>query len=155
MSEERNITYNDPGFWQERIKQNHGNLMESVQNGVDWEETERGHKKIMNILLGRVLDLGCGYGRAILLLPETVTDYVGIDVCPEFIKEARKSFPDKKFILGDVRKENFKDKEFDWCLMIGIHNDEARSVARRVARKTLLLWLSKPDDYEIMEGDKI
>jgi len=152
--------FSTPEFWQKRIQENHGKLKAAVQSVDDWPRTEEGHKKIMaSHLTGKVIDLGCGYGRVIDFLPDTVTEYLGIDVCPEFIEEAKKLYPSHNFILGDFRKDlsHIKDQEFDWALIIGCYSkqtgpfrDELEKTARRVAKKTLILWLSKPEDFLIL-----
>lgn len=48
----------------------------------------------------RVLDLGCGTGR--LLAGLNPSYGVGVDFSPAMISEAQKSYPDLKFIVGDV-----------------------------------------------------
>lgn len=51
-----------------------------------------------------VLDVGCGMGELyrFLLRNEIETDYHGIDLVPEFIDQARNSFPEADFSVGDI-----------------------------------------------------
>ena len=148
-----------PEFWRNRIKENKGNLQDAVQSVSSWEKTLIGHKKILDkFVKGRVFDAGCGYGRVIEYLPETITDYVGMDITPEFIEEAKKRYPHRRFLLGDIRKTTFKNKEFDWAIAIGMANDnrpwyEMEKELIRVAKNVLLLWLSKPDAYFIFKDE--
>lgn len=59
----------------------------------------------------KVLDLGCGNGRFSKYLQET--DYTGADFSEKMIEQAKKRFPDKKFIVADVLNLPFEDNYFD------------------------------------------
>lgn len=153
--------FTDKEFWIERIKKYNGNLYDAVQvGGVQWDVIEAYHKSVFKEhLKGRVLDVGCGWGRASKLMPQTVTEYIGIDISPEFIKEAEKKFPGLMFLVGDARKLPFKDKEFDWTVAIGMGGHEESGISdffkqiksemERVSKKTMVMWLSKIGQYDI------
>jgi ubiquinone/menaquinone biosynthesis C-methylase UbiE len=66
----------------------------------------------------RVLDLGCGNGRFSQCLEKT--DYTGIDFSEELIKEAKKRFPQKRFLVANVLKLPFKEKFFDKVYSIAV-----------------------------------
>ena len=53
---------------------------------------------------GSILDLGCGYGRACAALPPHEAGYLGLDVSPIAISQARKSFPNMRFELADLTR---------------------------------------------------
>lgn len=59
-----------------------------------------------------VLDVGCGTGKAIELLPDSV-DYVGLDISERMLAVARRAFPDRAFVHGDARSVPFQDETFD------------------------------------------
>jgi ubiquinone/menaquinone biosynthesis C-methylase UbiE len=59
----------------------------------------------------KVLDLGCGNGRFSKYLQET--DYTGADFSEKMIEQAKKRFPNKKFIVANVLNLPFKDNIFD------------------------------------------
>jgi len=65
----------------------------------------------------KILDLGCGPAS---LWPELTKikniNLTGCDISPEMIKEARKYFPQNKFIVADSEKLPFKDEEFDMVI---------------------------------------
>jgi SAM-dependent methyltransferase len=61
-----------------------------------------------------VLDIGCGYGDFSHAVDNG--NYIGFDICPEMIKEARKRYPDQKFIT------EWKDETADWVIASGVFN---------------------------------
>lgn len=63
-----------------------------------WEEMEYLASKVWEG--AKVLDVGCGNGRLLQVLPPNIT-YLGIDLSGGLIREARKAHPEKKFITGD------------------------------------------------------
>jgi SAM-dependent methyltransferase len=152
--------YCDPTFWQKRIRESHGDLRNAVQNHDDWASSENGHKEIYaKLVSGKVLDAGCGYGRSYKLLPSSVTEYVGMDITPEFIARAKETYPDLKFVQGDIRKIDYPDGYFDWAITTGMAGDspfwaEAEKELRRVAKNVLKMWISKYDYYEVVKGEE-
>lgn len=48
------------------------------------------------------LDLGCGTGLLFMFYPAT-TRKVGLDISSEMIEEAKKNYPNAKFLVGDIR----------------------------------------------------
>lgn len=61
---------------------------------------------------GKILDIGCGYGRCMYILG--VKRYIGTDISDGFLKIGRKLFPSVKFIQMDARQLKFKDETFDF-----------------------------------------
>ena len=70
----------------------------------------------------RILDLACGYGRHAIELSKRGFSVVGVDITPDFIKEAEKTASaeklNAKFICSDLRDVSFKN-EFDVVLNMG------------------------------------
>jgi len=66
----------------------------------------------------KILDLGCGNGRFSQYLQKT--DYTGIDFSEEMIKEARKRFPKKKFLVGNALQLPFEKEIFDKIYSIAV-----------------------------------
>lgn len=50
----------------------------------------------------RILDVGCGNGRLLSLLPEKAVYYLGIDQSENMLALAKTNYPDKDFRLGDI-----------------------------------------------------
>jgi SAM-dependent methyltransferase len=68
----------------------------------------------------RVVDLGCGSGRALLWNRDLGADAVGIDISPYFSADARREVP---LLLGDLRRLPFADGTFTkaWSLDVLEH----------------------------------
>ncbi|RXF74453.1 class I SAM-dependent methyltransferase [Hansschlegelia zhihuaiae] len=49
-----------------------------------------------------VLDVGCGYGRVSGCFTSRKIRYLGVDVSPEAISQARDRNPDAEFVIGDL-----------------------------------------------------
>lgn len=69
-----------------------------------------------------VLDLGCGTGDFVQFLEEKniPVDYVGYDINPYLIAEAKKRFPNKHFEVKDIQLEDFP--QFDFILGQAVFN---------------------------------
>ena len=63
----------------------------------------------------RVLDLGCGPGSNASLFENA--DYLGIDINVRYVRAARKSYPNMRFEVGDVRHLSLKESGFDMILI--------------------------------------
>lgn len=110
-------------FWKERIQEAKKNnkLHYSVYIAHDrlWQKVCKTHEEIIKkeIKEGeKVLDVGCGYGR----LSPMFSNYVGVDFSPDFIQEAKSLYPDKKFIVANLKDLPFEDKEFDVGIAVSI-----------------------------------
>lgn len=69
----------------------------------------------------RVLDIGCGNGRLLQVLPQNIT-YLGVDLSRGLVREARKSYPDKKFVTGDFLTLPYSKlgKDYDFIFAIAV-----------------------------------
>ena len=87
----------------------------------------------------KILDVGCGLGNF-----SEVTDgyYTGIDMNKSFIKFAKKNYgnKNKKFMVMDAKKLNFKDKSFDKTLFISMlhffSDQDSEKVFKEINRVT-------------------
>ena len=70
----------------------------------------------------KVLDAGCGNGRLLTEFKNKNIDYLGIDFSKNLLKIAKKNYPNYKFNLADITKENtFKNlKNYDICFCIAV-----------------------------------
>lgn len=146
-------------FWKERIEkaqQEHFSVYVTTEPA--WIKIAEIHKKICDQEIGgKVLDAGCGYGRA----SEWFKDYTGVDFSPDFIEKSRSKYPNKKFVLASLKSLPFQDKEFDWVVCVSIramirnyqgheHWEEMEKELRRVGKKILILEYTEPERYEII-----
>ncbi len=112
-----------------------------------------------------VLDLGCGNGRFSKYLEKT--NYVGVDFSKEMIVEAKKRFPNKKFLVGDVLNLPFEKERFDKVYSIAmihqIPSDEYRLKAMKEIRRVLkeggrvflTVWnVKREEDYKKVPSDE-
>lgn len=79
----------------------------------------------------RILDIGCGPGIILSYLPEC--DYLGFDLSPRYIEQARRRFPNARFVCERVSHFSLaNEKSFDVVLALGIvhhlENAEARQL---------------------------
>jgi len=157
---------NDPDFWKERLDDVYKIFGGKIHNSVFvtlpdlWENICIRHKKIFQeICSGKILDAACGYGRLSEWIKEG-DEYTGVDFAPAFIDKARELYPDKRFILCDVKHLPFKDGEFDWAVCVSLKAmiqkedfegswEEMEKELKRVAKKVLILEYSF-QNYEIL-----
>ncbi len=66
----------------------------------------------------RILDIGCGPGQFLQLMPEEA-DLHGIDISEAMIREANKNVPNAQYQVGDFLKLDFQKESFDLIYCIG------------------------------------
>ena len=67
----------------------------------------------------RILDIGCGPGQMLRLMPET--DYVGYDLDPGYVAAARRRFGDRAaFHCADATKVELDGARFDAVVAMGL-----------------------------------
>lgn len=162
--QEISAQFDHPHFWRQRIEEAGGNYLDAIQGGVDWDKVKECQKELFEKFLhGKVLDAGCGIGRTIEIMPDDVTKFIGIDISPDFIEEAKRRYPEGDFRVMNAKKTTFKDNEFDWVVAAGMgghpkdpHSDfftELKGELIRIGRSVIFLWLSKPTEFNIYHND--
>ena len=152
-----------PQFWEQRIKEaaegRDSRCIFYQATPYVWDEIDKAHKKIIQENVnGKVLDAGCGLGR----ISEWINgEYIGVDLMPFFIEKARILYPEREFLVADLRKLPFKDKEFDWAICLSIKGMMIRDLGKeewqkmetelkRVSKKILILDYNNPEQCEIL-----
>ena len=75
----------------------------------------------------RVLDVGCGNGRLLEVLPDNKIEYLGLDNSAELVKIASQNYPTQKFLVADILKlESVKEissgtYDYVFCLAVLQH----------------------------------
>ena len=117
----------DPAFWRKRLEE--GGPRSAVFHCTDaeWERHEKRHRAILDRVIGpseSVLDLGCGYGRLIdLMPPRWQGPYLGVDLSPDLIKVASEKYPDRAFCVANIAKPEFWRScagDFDWVIAVSL-----------------------------------
>jgi SAM-dependent methyltransferase len=103
-------------------------------------------------LTSRILDYGCGYGRALGLLRENgYTNLIGVDPAPAMISAARQKFPEISFdTFDEYQRINLPDTSVDAVLLFTVltcvpTNEGQRAIIAeiiRVLRPGGLLYIS-------------
>ena len=87
-----------------------------------------------------ILDVGCGFGDIIPYISAKAKkfEYLGIDITPEFIREAKKLYLGHKFIVGNYFAKPLKEN-FDIIICSGALNANVRDNLdfRKKAIKTM------------------
>jgi len=87
-----------------------------------------------------ILDVGCGFGGIIpyISAKEENFNYTGVDIVPEFIRQAKKLHPSHKFAIRDYFENPLK-KNFDIVLSVGTLNSNLKDnlIFRKKAIKTM------------------
>jgi SAM-dependent methyltransferase len=65
---------------------------------------------------GKILDIGCGYGRTTKPLFDMGYDIVGIDIVPKMIEDVKKENPQIDFRIMSATNLYFPDNYFDYIL---------------------------------------
>jgi len=74
-----------------------------------------------------ILDVGCGFGEFYYWLVERgvqLKDYVGIDLHPDVIRQAREAHPELKLSCTDILENDFQPDELDYVIASGLFNVE-------------------------------
>jgi SAM-dependent methyltransferase len=92
---------------------------------------------------GRILDIGCGHGRACRHLGVEGFEAVGIELDSDTLREGRLSDRDSgsvpEFVLADGRRLCFRDSSFDYAI----------SLASTLSEKHRL-WMSREDRVSLI-----
>lgn len=75
-------------------------------------------KRALELVKGRVLDVGCGAGRHSLYLQEKGFDVLGIDISPLAIKVCKLRGLKKAEVMS-IEEVNFQPNSFDTIIMMG------------------------------------
>lgn len=98
----------DPSYWKERLeaaKELHQSVFLCPK--ARWDAIEEAHRKVLAEHIqpnDRIVDLGCGYGRVVGLLPASWQgDYLGVDQSPDLLAVAEKHFPARYMDHGSIQ----------------------------------------------------
>lgn len=158
----------NPEYWSVRNTTEKGHRRIYKCDPAYWEKVENVHREILKEEVKQddsILDIGCGWGRLLTLLPEGWEGaYLGIDLCREFVQEARRNNPGRPFIVGDaIDVMTSYTYVYDVAVLISIipmlvrnvgtdYADKLLESVRRRAKKVLLLEYDPNDFGTYLEG---
>jgi SAM-dependent methyltransferase len=105
----------------------------------DWSALEQ---RVIELVKGRVLDIGCGAGRHALYLQQKGFDVTGIDNSPGAIKVCKLRGLKKAFVRPIADVDKFKPNSFDTIIMLGNNfglfgsAEEAKTILAKMSRIT-------------------
>jgi ubiquinone/menaquinone biosynthesis C-methylase UbiE len=96
----------------------------------------------------KVLDVGTGPGQFFELLKNKQIDYTGIDSSKTLIFQARKKYPQARFIVADAMNLRFKKEDFDLIFSFAfLHHIPSKSLRLKFLKN--IYKLLKPKRYFI------
>ena len=90
---------------------------------------------------GRVLDIGCGYGRDYHFFRDAGYDYVGLDSCGNFLADMHARFPEAKLVQANMSSipNLFRENSFNgfWAAasLLHIEKKDIKGVLNGIKRK--------------------
>ena len=88
---------------------------------------------------GRLLEIGCGYGRLLEVLRDQPWELHAFDVNENAVKHAQRNIPDASIETNTVEQASYPDGSFDCIVMIAVleHLKNPHAILRRVRQ-----WLA-------------
>ena len=135
----------NPAYWKRRIEtcpsnERHMSIYRTTKQ--NWIDIENNHKHILEQIIKpneSIIDCACGWGRLLSLLPKDWKgEYVGIDISPDFIRQAKLEYPRyaHSCYVGDLRDDlsryilplpttdthchSISPRKLDWAILISI-----------------------------------
>jgi cyclopropane fatty-acyl-phospholipid synthase-like methyltransferase len=117
----------DPEYWAKRLDTARVQHHAIFKCPTDlWEAIAAKHRTLLARHIGAcdsILDVGCGWGRLLSLMPEDwCGSYVGIDIASKFLRMAREAYPVRRFmncsVLGLQHALSRQQTPVDWAVLI-------------------------------------
>jgi len=97
-----------------------------------------------------ILDAACGPGSLFYIMKKPMKKYIGMDLAESQVKYAKKIFPKASYVVGDIYKIPFKEKSFDYIVMLELiehlpENEEVFKQTRKLLKSDGKLIISTPN----------
>lgn len=116
----------NPKYWAKRLDEapdtnpHHAIMICDID---EWNRIAKQHREVLaNVISPKmsVVDIGCGWGRLLELMPSDWTgDYLGIDHCPEFVEMAREKH-NRSFVVSNIFEGGSSFPIFDIAVCLSI-----------------------------------
>lgn len=138
------MTYKSPNQIKKKLRETYSAISSEFSDSRSrpWPEFDTFNEFIPDG--SKVLDLGCGNGRFYDYLHKQgkKIDYTGVDFCPEFLKIARKRYPQQEFIEQDITELDLP-KLYDRIVSVATFH---HLPSRGLRKKTLKLIFNQLED---------
>ncbi|MGE3143132.1 MAG: class I SAM-dependent methyltransferase [Hyphomonadaceae bacterium] len=102
--------FNQADYWLKRHEALRGDPRSVGNANADVAANLRGEAELIATIgeacsllpMGRVVDLGCGYGRVAQAFMDRGFEYLGVDISPVAIEQARVRAPNGRFVVSDL-----------------------------------------------------
>jgi ubiquinone/menaquinone biosynthesis C-methylase UbiE len=107
---------------------------------------------------GKILDIGCGWGRLFPLYEARMLEISAIDISEKMVSEARKKYPKAEIVESEAELLPFKDDIFDYAVCLGVFDATMQNIALSEMLRVLkvngtILFTGKNTIYE--ENDEM
>jgi ubiquinone/menaquinone biosynthesis C-methylase UbiE len=129
----------------------------AIRTKPDWDRRAVDDLRGLIPATGRVLDVGCGYGRIAVPLAELGYDVTGIDIAPNLIRSARRRAAERglraRFDEGSMTAMPYGDATFDIVISVWSAFYELLEHAEQVAAlREMRRVLRAPAGIGIVDG---
>jgi len=162
----------DESFWRDRLMtaddkgERHKAVFECPM--ATWNSIEDAHRRILKQFIqpeDSLLDVGCGWGRLLHLLPESWDGiYHGIDISPDFVELAREEHESQYWFFQmdmlEIPENAGLEREYDWAVAISVKHMIIREVSTEAwaTREEAILTRAKKIlflEYDVDDPGKI
>ena len=120
LAQSRRVSFNNRLFWDFRYAEHPDPVSGSGSGESSLAYKKQVLKRMVDELGAKsILDIGCGDQFVTKDLPDNL--YTGIDLSPVIIKQNRRMYPKRNYIIGDLLSEPLPQFDLTICLDVTIH----------------------------------
>jgi ubiquinone/menaquinone biosynthesis C-methylase UbiE len=101
-------------------------------------EVDRIRRELREVIAGRSLEVGCGYGRLSMTFAEHSRHHTAVDINPEALLMASRTYADIHYVRASAASLPFPDGQFDlvstWTVIQHVRPDHIHDVCAELRR---------------------